>query len=72
MENLKPLRKYFGNSMLILFAVIYVICSIFGIPYYDSHFSKLYFKIFENIMIAIIIFEVVLLIIQVIDFKRKK
>ncbi len=70
MKDLKPLRKDFGNSMLILLAVIYVICSIFGIPYYDSHFSKLYFKIFENIMIAIIVFEVVLLIIQLI--KRKK
>lgn len=72
MKDLKPLRKDFGNFMLILFAVVYVICAIFGIPYYDSHFSKLYFKIFENIMIAIIIFEVVLLIIQVIDFKREK
>lgn len=72
MEDLKPLRKYFGKFMLILFAVIYVICVIFRIPYHDSHFSKLYFKIFENIMIAIIIFEVVLLIIQVIDFKREK
>ena len=72
MKDLKPLHKDFGNFMLILFAVVYVICVIFRIPYYDSHFSKLYFKIFENIMIAIIVFEVVLLIIQVIDFKREK
>lgn len=70
MENLKPLRKIFGIFMLILFVIIYVVCVIFGIPYHDSHFSKLYFKIFENIMIAIIAFEVVFFIIQLI--KRKK